>query len=73
MQLQAARFELTCYLCGEKKGACIQCCCKSCRDAFHVTCAFDNRLDMIITLADVQEGGVRFKVCANTCVLCDYA
>ncbi|KAJ3382754.1 nuA3 HAT complex component nto1 [Entophlyctis sp. JEL0112] len=35
----ASRYKLTCYICGRKKGACIQCSSKSCYAAYHVTCA----------------------------------
>ncbi|KAJ3136976.1 nuA3 HAT complex component nto1 [Physocladia obscura] len=34
-----SRFKLTCYICGRKKGACIQCSMRNCFTAYHVTCA----------------------------------
>jgi NuA3 HAT complex component NTO1 len=38
------RWKLTCYLCNQKMGACIQCGNKVCYQAFHVTCARRARL-----------------------------
>ena len=53
------RWNLLCYLCKEKQGACIQCSVKSCVTAFHVTCGFDNNLHMQTVWDDSAPDGVR--------------
>lgn len=57
--IPASRWALSCSLCCEHSGTCIQCSMPSCTVAFHVTCAFDHGLEMRTTLADNDE--VRFK------------
>ncbi|XP_067279590.1 protein Jade-1 [Pseudorasbora parva] len=57
--IPASRWALSCSLCREHTGTCIQCSMPSCAVAFHVTCAFDNGLEMRTTLAENDE--VRFK------------
>ncbi|MEE6479317.1 hypothetical protein FKM82_012216 [Ascaphus truei] len=54
-----SRWALSCSLCKECAGTCIQCSMPSCITAFHVTCAFDHNLEMHTTLADNDE--VKFK------------
>lgn len=57
--IPASRWALSCSLCRENTGTCIQCSMPSCIIAFHVTCAFDHGLEMRTTLAENDE--VRFK------------
>uniref|UniRef100_A0A8C5QL62 Jade family PHD finger 2 n=1 Tax=Leptobrachium leishanense TaxID=445787 RepID=A0A8C5QL62_9ANUR len=54
-----SRWALSCSLCKECTGTCIQCSMSACITAFHVTCAFDNNLEMHTTLAENDE--VKFK------------
>lgn len=44
--LQQSRWALICVLCRERVGACIQCSVKTCKTAYHVTCAFKHGLEM---------------------------
>lgn len=38
-KLEKKRFGLTCNVCGQKEGACVQCASRKCHEAFHVECA----------------------------------
>ncbi|XP_062584278.1 uncharacterized protein LOC134246031 [Saccostrea cucullata] len=60
---RASRWSLICCLCKERCGACIQCSVKSCKTAFHVSCAFQNNLEMKTILTDevADDGGVKLK------------
>lgn len=55
------RWNLLCYLCKERKGACIQCSVKTCVTAFHVTCGFNNKLEMQTVLDESAPDGVRHE------------
>ncbi|XP_030216079.1 protein Jade-1 [Gadus morhua] len=57
--IPSSRWALSCSLCREHTGTCIQCSMASCIVAFHVTCAFDHGLEMRTILAENDE--VRFK------------
>ncbi|XP_066128582.1 E3 ubiquitin-protein ligase Jade-2 isoform X1 [Saccopteryx bilineata] len=57
--IPASRWALSCSLCKECTGTCIQCSMPSCVTAFHVTCAFDHGLEMRTILVDNDE--VKFK------------
>ncbi|KAF2876946.1 PHD-zinc-finger like domain-containing protein [Massariosphaeria phaeospora] len=48
------RWKLSCYICKQKMGACIQCGHKSCFEAFHVTCARRARLCLRMKSATSQ-------------------
>ena len=61
---QSSRWALICTICREKTGACIQCSVKTCKTAFHVTCAFRNGLEMRTILnEDNEEDDVKLQVC----------
>ncbi|KAG5843290.1 hypothetical protein ANANG_G00149220 [Anguilla anguilla] len=53
--IPASRWALSCSLCREHTGTCIQCSMPSCIVAFHVTCAFDRSLEMRTILAENDE------------------
>ncbi|XP_036443626.1 protein Jade-1 isoform X2 [Colossoma macropomum] len=57
--IPASRWALSCSLCQEHTGTCIQCSMPSCIIAFHVTCAFEHGLEMRTILAENDE--VHFK------------
>ncbi|KAK3696718.1 hypothetical protein QZH41_013077, partial [Actinostola sp. cb2023] len=57
--IPASRWNLVCYLCREKVGACIQCTVKTCMTAFHVTCGFKHGLEMRTVLDDTAVDGVK--------------
>lgn len=71
------RWRLSCYLCNQKMGACIQCGNKSCYQAFHVTCARKARLFLKMknnqgTLAVLDGATVLKAFCDKHCPT-DYA
>lgn len=53
-----SRWALLCVLCRERVGACIQCSVKTCKTAYHVTCAFQHGLEMraIIEEGNAEDG-----------------
>ena len=52
-----------CVLCKERVGACIQCSVKTCKTAYHVTCAFKKGLEMRAIIEDENaEDGVKLRV-----------
>ncbi len=49
-------------LCKDKSGACIQCSVKSCKTAYHVTCAFRHGLEMKAIVEDEHSvDGVKLR------------
>lgn len=50
------RWKLSCYICNQKMGACIQCGNKNCYQAFHVTCA--RRARLFLKMKSQTQGGI---------------
>lgn len=60
--IPASRWALVCVLCRERVGACIQCSVKTCKTAYHVTCAFQHGLEMRAIIEDENaEDGVKLR------------
>ncbi|KAI1812135.1 PHD-finger domain-containing protein [Poronia punctata] len=67
-----SRWKLTCYICCQQMGACIQCGNKACYQAFHVTCARRARLFLRMKNSsgalDVLDGSTNLKaLCDKHC------
>ncbi|KAG4219557.1 hypothetical protein PC116_g31964, partial [Phytophthora cactorum] len=67
-----SRWKLTCYICNQQMGACIQCGNKACYQAFHVTCARRARLFLKMKNSsgalDVLDGSTNLKaLCDKHC------
>lgn len=60
-QIPPSRWALTCCLCRERMGACIQCSVKACKRAYHVTCAFENSLEMKAIIDENPDDEVKLK------------
>jgi hypothetical protein len=61
--VQPSRWSLVCVLCKERMGSCIQCSVKTCKTAYHVTCAFRHNLEMRAIIEDENaEDGVKLRV-----------
>lgn len=57
-----SRWSLVCVLCRQRKGACIQCSVKTCKTAYHVTCAFKHGLEMRAIIEDEHaDDGVKLR------------
>uniref|UniRef100_A0A182WI61 PHD finger protein rhinoceros n=1 Tax=Anopheles minimus TaxID=112268 RepID=A0A182WI61_9DIPT len=60
--IPSSRWALVCALCRERVGACIQCSVKTCKTAYHVTCAFQHGLEMRAIIEDENaEDGVKLR------------
>lgn len=59
--IPASRWALVCCICNVKNGAPIQCSFKTCKTAYHVTCAFNEKLKMKAIVDDESNGGVKLK------------
>lgn len=60
--IPASRWSLICVLCRDRNGACIQCSVKSCKTAYHVTCAFKHNLEMRAIIEDENaDDGVKLR------------
>lgn len=51
-----SRWKLSCYICQQRMGACIQCGNKNCYQAFHVTCA--RRAKLFLKMKSQNQGGI---------------
>ena len=57
------RWNLLCVLCKDQVGTCLQCSVKTCKVAYHVTCAFKRGLEMSAIIEDENaEDGVQLRV-----------
>ena len=58
-----SRWNLLCVLCKDRVGSCIQCSVKTCKVAYHVTCAFKRGLEMRAIIEDENaDDGVQLRV-----------
>ena len=46
LKIPQSRFNLTCYYCNKKNGACIRCCQHQCDRTYHVSCAIQNQVEL---------------------------
>jgi hypothetical protein len=62
-KIPQSRWNLVCVLCKERVGSCIQCSVKTCKVAYHVTCAFKRGLEMRAIIEDENaDDGVKLRV-----------
>ena len=58
---QTSRWNFLCILCKERVGSCITCSVKTCKTAYHVTCAFKRGLEMRAIIEDEEAEDVKKK------------
>ena len=67
-KIPQSRWNLVCVLCKERVGSCIQCSVKTCKVAYHVTCAFKRGLEMRAIIEDENaDDGVKLRVSRSRC------
>lgn len=59
-----SRWKLTCYICKQKVGACIQCSNRNCFLAYHVTCA--KRAQLYMRMTKGLQGAIKNKLTLKT-------
>lgn len=65
-KIPQSRWNLVCVLCKERVGSCIQCSVKTCKVAYHVTCAFKRGLEMRAIIEDENaDDGVKLRVSSS--------
>jgi len=74
--IQQSRWALICVLCRERVGACIQCSVKTCKTAYHVTCAFKHGLEMRAIIdednSSDDDNTVKLRVISSLSINADY-
>jgi len=67
-KIPSNRWHLSCYICREKGGACVQCSVKRCVRAYHVTCAVKDGLEMKTVIVPAKDDVQHISFCSKHCV-----